>query len=101
MASAILHIKDSYYFEVPKFLSPASYRLRSDFPDVWVRLDPEYQDWEFERLYPALRKVFPTATIPSKDELHDAWRHWQHADHANFAKPFQQYLQEKHEGNLV
>lgn len=100
MASAILHIKDSYYFEVPKFLSPANYRLRSDFPDVWVRLDPDYQNWEFERLYAALGKVFPTAPIPDKQELRDAWHHWQHADHANFAKPFDQFLHEKHLANV-
>jgi len=101
MASAILHIKDSYYFEVPKFLSPADYRLRSDFPDVWVRLDPDYQNWEFERLYASLKKVFVTSPVPSKDELRDTWHHWQHADHANFAKPFDQFLQEKHEANLA
>jgi F-type H+-transporting ATPase subunit a len=101
MASAILHIKDSYYFEVPKFLSPANYHLRSDFPDVWVRLDPDYQNWEFERLYAALPKVFPAAPLPSKEELRDAWHHWQHADHANFAKPFDQFLREKHEANIA
>lgn len=101
MASAILHIKDSYYFEVPKFLSPANYRLRSDFPDVWVRLDPDYQNWEFERLHASLEKVFVTSPVPSKQELKDAWHHWQHADHANFAKPFDQFLREKHESNLA
>lgn len=102
MASAILHIKDSYYFEVPKFLSPANYRLRSEFPDVWVRLDPDYQNWEFERLYPSLKKVFGvTAQVPDKEQLQEDWHHWQHADHANFAKPFPQFLRDKHEANLA
>ena len=32
MADAILHIKDSYYFEVPKALWPAKYEKLDDLP---------------------------------------------------------------------
>jgi len=47
MADPVLHIKDSYYFEVPKLLYPYELKDRRQFPDVWISLDPEYQDWEF------------------------------------------------------
>ena len=32
MADPVLHIKDSYYFEVPKLLYPYDYRSRQQFP---------------------------------------------------------------------
>src|SRR3954469_21305546 len=95
MADPILHIKDSYYFEVPKLLYPYDYRSRRQFPDVWVSLDPEYQAWEGERLYDELARR--DAALPGKETtLHD-WQHWVHADHSNFAKPLEEFLQEKYE----
>src|SRR3954467_2893574 len=94
MADPILHIKDSYYFEVPKLLYPYEYRSRRQFPDVWVSLDPEYQKWEADRLYEAL--AGRDAGLPPKEEtLHD-WHQWLHANHANFAKPLQEFLEEKY-----
>lgn len=61
MANPILHIKDSYYFEVPKFLWPKNYDSVADFPDVWVKLDPEFQAWEAERLYEELQAIVERA----------------------------------------
>ena len=51
MASPILHIKDAYYFEVPKFLWPSNREGKADFPDVWVKLDEKFQLWEAKQLH--------------------------------------------------
>ena len=94
MASAVLHIKDSYYFEVPKGLLPRHYASKADFPTLWVQLDPQFQAWEAERLYDEFAKLYPN--VGSKAELlqeYDAWKH----DHANEGKPFDRFL-EQHEG---
>lgn len=99
MADPILHIKDSYYFEVPKLLYPYEYRSRRQFPDVWISLDPEYQEWEADRLYDELARR--DAELPGKETtLHD-WHQWLHADHANFAKPLKEFLQEKHDAQYT
>ena len=95
MADPILHIKDSYYFEVPKIIAPANYKHLQDLPEVWVKLDPTYQQWEFEQLYHELTNL--GAMLPSADLCEHDWQHWVHADHANFAKPFDQFLQEMYD----
>ena len=46
MSSAILHIKDAYYFEIPHVLWKSNRTAIADFPEHYVRLDPDYQDWE-------------------------------------------------------
>jgi F-type H+-transporting ATPase subunit a len=91
MADPVLHIKDAYYFEVPKLLWPRDANDRS-FPDVWVRLDPEYQDWEFARLYEQLARL--GGITKSEEAAERDWHHWTHEDHANFGKPFSVYLEE-------
>src|SRR5262245_60620451 len=95
MADPILHIQDSYYFEVPKLLYPYEYTRRQQFPDVWISLDPEYQEWEAERLYKELHTA--DASLPSKDKTLEDWHHWVQADHANFAKPLKEFLTEKYQ----
>jgi len=90
MASSVLHIKDSYYFEVPKLLWQARFRTKAEFPDVWVRLDPEFQAWEAERLYEALAEIDGAPSWPQLREEYLAWR----GDHANFGKPLDVMLQE-------
>jgi F-type H+-transporting ATPase subunit a len=95
MADPVLHIKDSYYFEVPKVLFPYEYRSRRQFPDVWVSLDPAYQEWEAHRLYEALQ--VRDSGLPSQDKVQSDWHHYTHADHANFAKPLKVYLEEKYQ----
>jgi F-type H+-transporting ATPase subunit a len=96
MADPILHIQDSYYFEVPKLLYPYEYTRRQQFPDVWISLDPEYQEWEAERLYKELKTA--NAGLPSNDKTLEDWHHWVHADHANFGKPLKEFLNEKYQG---
>ena len=53
MADPILHIKDSYYFEVPK-LMVRSHFAGKWFPEVWVRLDDDFQLWEADSLHQQL-----------------------------------------------
>src|SRR6478672_1233323 len=99
MADPVLHIKDSYYFEVPKLLYPYDYRTAAQFPDVWISLDPQFQEWEADRLYKQL--TASGAPVPPKEELLHDWHHYVHADHANFAKPLPQFLDDKYQAHLV
>jgi F-type H+-transporting ATPase subunit a len=99
MADPVLHIKDAYFFEVPKILAPAAYRKRADFPEVWVKLDPEFQDWEFGQLYTEL--VAAGVELPAKDVVHADWKHWQHEDHAHFAAPFDEFLEHQYHRRMA
>jgi F-type H+-transporting ATPase subunit a len=97
MANPVLHIKDSYYFEVPKVLCPSNFKSLKDFPAVWISLDPEFQDWEFERLYNKLvtdRDGGPALQLPPKEYLHQKWHEWVESDHANHGKPFDVFVEE-------
>lgn len=96
--SSLLHIKDSYYFEVPKFLKPSERSQRSEFPEYWVRLDDEYQDWEAARQYEALADNAAFENVPGKAELIGAYQNWRH-DGKNFAKPFDRFLEESSEAD--
>ena len=58
MANAILHIKDAYYFDVPKGLWPADYSGMKEgtedaFPSWLIKLDQGYLDWQAERILAA------------------------------------------------
>ncbi len=99
MADPVLHIKDSYYFEVPKLLYPYDYGGRRQFPDVWISLDPEFQDWEFQRLYRELSAV--DAGLPPQDQTQHEWHEWRHHDHANFAKPYDVFLEEEYQAHVA
>ena len=98
MADPVLHIKDSYYFEVPKVLYPYDYGGRKQFPDVWVSLDPEFQDWEFARLY---HELPAEASLPPEAKTEEEWHEWRHHDHANFAKPYDVFLEEKYQAHTT
>ena len=99
MSDPVLHIKDSFFFEVPKVLAPAAYKSRAEFPDVWISLDPDFQDWEFHRLYHALEGQ--KTELPSEETAHHDWHEWVHGDHANFAKPFDEFLEYKYREHLA
>ncbi len=92
----ILHIKDSYYFDVPRMLVRAKYESPEQIADQvgdWaVRNDPEYQAWEADRFLEKLTKV-----VGDSDALahaKDAWMHWQHADAHRHGRPFDQYVED-------
>jgi F-type H+-transporting ATPase subunit a len=89
MASVVLHIKDSYYFEVPKALWPVRYSSKAEFPEVWVRLDPDFQLWDAERLYSHYAQLRSDA--PPFAKLKGDYVSWK-ADHKHAGKPFDQFL---------
>jgi len=93
MASPILHIKDSYYFEVPRAWWRSSRESREEFPEHFVRLDPQYQDWEAVRQYEGLAKLERLNGLPPKDVLLSQYQNWR-ADHEHFAHPFDRFLEE-------
>ena len=91
MSSPVLHIKDAYYFEVPKLLWQSNHEGKANFPDVWVRLDDYFQLWEAERLYGKGLESLDGA--PEWPVLRDEYLEWKH-DHANFGKPLDVMLEE-------
>ena len=93
MSSAILHIKDAYYFEVPRALWPSERETRQEFPEHYVRLDPDYQDWEAQRQYEGLTRISSLTGLPPQTGLIGQYHAWRH-DHANYAKPFDRFLEQ-------
>jgi F-type H+-transporting ATPase subunit a len=97
MASSVLHIKDSYYFEVPKFMWRWHADSRSDFPDWWIRNDPDFRLWQAHRIYHALEEhegeLFgKDFQLPPLHDLEHEYEHWQHASHVNLGHPFDDFL---------
>lgn len=91
MADPVLHIKDSFYFEVPKPLARAHFQGK-DFPGVWVKNDDQFQQWEAERLYHELHELAGSEIkLPDEHGLIHDWQHWQHEGH-NHGRPFSLYL---------
>lgn len=92
----ILHIKDSYYFDVPRKL----YRVRYDSPEqiadqvgAWaVRNDADYQTWEADRFIERLSPI--VADKSALAHAKEAWLHWQHADSHRHGRPFDQYVED-------
>jgi F-type H+-transporting ATPase subunit a len=93
MASSILHIKDAYYFEVPRALWRSNRKSIDEFPEHYVRLDADYQDWEADRQYDGLAKIDGLKNVPPKEELLHQYHAWRHEER-NFAKPFDRFLEE-------
>lgn len=90
--AAVLHIKDSYYFEVPKALWRSRRESIQDFPEFWVRLDPDYQLWEAQRIYEGLQGV--AQDLPPWEQLREQYLAWKAADHHHFGRPFDIFLLE-------
>jgi F-type H+-transporting ATPase subunit a len=93
MASPILHIKDAYYFEVPRFMWKSNRASIKDFPEHYVRLDADYQLWEAHRQYAGLEAWGAFPDLPAEESLIGQYETWVHAG-ANFAKPFDRFLEE-------
>ncbi|MGE0756121.1 MAG: F0F1 ATP synthase subunit A [Pirellulaceae bacterium] len=96
MASPVLHIKDSYYFEVPKGLWPQGFSSKKEFTgayETWLRLDPQFQLWEAQRFYEEYTKLSPSPA--PKDELISRYLQWKETGHANTGKPFWRFIQEE------
>ncbi len=90
MSTPILHIKDAYFFEVPKFLWPRRGEKAADFPDVWIQLDDQFQLHQAEELVGQLTGF---GVAVNGHDLIEQWLHWQHADHGNGGRPLATYLE--------
>jgi len=76
MSDIILHIKDAYYFEVPKMLWRSKLSTGVEFPDWLVRLDGEFQKTEAATLIDGLAEMgVPAVTL---DSLEGQWQTWSH-----------------------
>jgi F-type H+-transporting ATPase subunit a len=93
MASSVLHIKDAYYFEIPRAMWRSDRKSINDFPEHYVRNDPNYQDWEADQQYSALGNIDGLKNIPPKETLIEQYHAWRHEER-NFAKPFDRFLEE-------
>ncbi len=97
MASDLLHIKDSYYFDLPRKLWRVSYDSPTELADqvgAWaVRNDADYQDWEADRFIDQLSKI--VSSPHALEHAKEAWLHWQHADERRHGRPFDQYVQDE------
>jgi F-type H+-transporting ATPase subunit a len=96
MADPVLHIKDAYFFEVPKVLWPRKFESKADVAkvsEVWVELDDQFQAWELERQYHKLTHDFKV-TLPPEEKAHHDWEHWTH-EGDNHGKPFDEFLASK------
>jgi F-type H+-transporting ATPase subunit a len=105
--AAILHIKDSYYFEVPRILWRSNCQSIHEFPEVWIQNDPEYQAWEadqhahnleelieiFNSRQTRINENHPTTEVPDGHAMVEHWQHWQHEDHMNAGRPFDLYVE--------
>ncbi len=93
MASDILHIKDGYYFDVPKAFWRSNRAKAEDFPSWFVRLDDDFQNWEADRTIQALERI---GVQPEhlKELKHD-WTHWQHESHNNHGWSLPRYLDKR------
>ena len=85
----ILHIKDAYFFEVPKFAFPRNFERPSEFPSVWLKLDPTVQKAEAIELS---QQVSPENMSP--EEAVQDWEKWSPDNHH---APYDVYMEEVHE----
>lgn len=94
--SDILHIKDSYYFDVPRKLWRVNYGSSADIAgnvgDWFVQNDPDFQEWEADYLVPELQKIIGSDIDLS--HLRSNWNHWQHASEVQHGRPLDQYIED-------
>jgi F-type H+-transporting ATPase subunit a len=94
MASDILHIKDNYYFEIPKVLWKKNYQTPQEFYAAYgpwvIRNDEAYQLWEAERLVADLGSMVDDPQ--NLEGLIGHWQHWLHEKPARHGRPLDQYI---------
>ncbi|QDU28710.1 ATP synthase subunit a [Anatilimnocola aggregata] len=103
MADPILHIKDAYFFEVPKVLWPRTFKSAADVAElspVWVELDGQFQDFEFHKQYHELTHNLGVV-LPPEETAHHDWHEWAHGDAAHHGKPFDEFLKAKYDAKVA
>lgn len=93
MASDLLHIKDGYFFEVPKFVWPSNRKSANDFPDWFVRNDPDYQSYEADYLIKELGSI----GVDSVDlaGLKHRWEAWKAESDTHYGYSLDDYLEKQ------
>jgi hypothetical protein len=79
---------------VPKGLRPVRLTDKSQFTgayETWLRLDPQFQDWEAHRFYPEYANL-RSSPKPLNELLHE-FGEWKHVP-ANEGKPFWKFISE-------
>ncbi|MEQ1829043.1 MAG: F0F1 ATP synthase subunit A [Pirellula sp.] len=92
MSDLLLHIKDSYYFELPKVFWKSNVTEVRKFPSWLIRIDDSYQNWEADYLLSQLPVV--GATVHDLTGLKDSWLQWQH-EKGNYARPLDEFVDQK------
>ncbi len=96
-ADPLLHIKDSYYFDVPRMFWRCDYansgEMRTNVGDWVVRNDMDYQDWEADRFIGAVKEILGN-DVPGVSEAKEHWKLWQHADPHRHGRPFDAWVSE-------
>jgi F-type H+-transporting ATPase subunit a len=94
MASDILHIKDSFYFEVPKALwrsdRDSADQLAKSYGPWVIRNDEDFQDWEAAQMIEDLKSIVKDPKV--LDGIEAKWKAWQHAKPIRHNRPFDQFL---------
>ena len=88
MSNLLLHIKDAYYFEVPKVLWKSNRQSAGDFPDWIVRNDHDFQGVEATSVINSLREI----GVDVSDGLKSQWEAWQQKPN-NFGRPLDVFLE--------
>jgi F-type H+-transporting ATPase subunit a len=95
MANPILHIKDAYFFEVPKIFLPSNKTKPSDFPNVWLKLDPDVQ--RIEALEMA-KNGYPIPKLSAQQSVQE-WESWSHQD-GNHGAPYDVFFTDQEHDNI-
>jgi F-type H+-transporting ATPase subunit a len=94
MASDILHIKDSFYFEVPRALWRSNRDSAEDLAKSYgpwvIRNDEDYQDWEAAQMITELEGIVKDPKV--LDGIEAKWKAWQIAKPIRHNRPFDQFL---------
>ncbi len=92
----LLHIKDSYYFDVPKTFWRPNHQSPTELADnvgEWtIRNDADYQDWEADLFIARLKDV--VSDTQALANAKSAWLKWQHASPKRHGRPFDQYVED-------
>ena len=93
MASDILHIKDGYFFEVPRVLWRSNRETPTAFPSWFVRLDEDYQSFEADAVIARLTDLgVDSVTLTN---VRNTWQTWQHESAKTTGWPLDAYLEKQ------
>jgi F-type H+-transporting ATPase subunit a len=96
MSNIILHIKDSYYFEVPKMLWRSDAQSTAELPAWLVKLDDDYQGYAADKVLDGLRGIgAPEASVDALKHQWESWKHSDHKHHSHEGWPLEAFLDQQ------